>query len=653
MSERAPGKTRALVLVAVAAVVVGLIVWVAWPSKPRDRAPFEQAVAALAGADGVRYTDTTTAGLGKRDVTTTRYGHQFGTVVWQGSSKEVLSVDGVFYAKGDDRGLPQDGKWRTGHPTDHQVFTDGLDDFSSPFDLAERLAAALDDLPDLPSPTDDLPPTTANGVDALRAETAVGSLFVAKHAPYRVLRLEPRGLLSLPPSQLLSLTALPSPQAPVIADSDGVDLTPIVEDALVGRMYDTLAEKTRELTDAVDGSFRFDVVDKDGDVVCGLTGCTATSSFTGKLDPRSPTVRVAQGLVTVTMSAAFTVNGRPAGRCTTPPASFPVVGDTVSGQVSCSAPEGGAIIADLKSRAEAQARATGRSVPYNWVGRSQVEVTALASARTEVDDLLNRQRRERAPADCPTPNSFVPGTPVLLADGSVRPIEQVTPGTLVRATDPATGRTTAEPVLAHITGTGPKHVVRLDTADGSVTATTDHPFWAPERGGWVPAGALREGDALASTRGPVAVLGGHPYERIGTVHNLTIAGPHTYYVQAGATSVLVHNCGHTIGFAPGEGVKALTDRRLQHGTKNLIKAGVLPKWQGKTSPELFRSKLTPILERPDKTVDHELGGTRVKGFLGEIDGRKVAVFVFKEGPYAGELASSSVPSPNQLKKWGL
>ena len=52
-------------------------------------------------------------------------------------------------------------------------------------------------------------------------------------------------------------------------------------------------------------------------------------------------------------------------------------------------------------------------------------------------------------------------------------------------------------------------------------------------------------------------------------------------------------------------------------------------------------------------MDHTLGGTAVKGFIGDIDGTQVAVFVYKEGPYQGELASSSVPSANQLKMWGL
>jgi hypothetical protein len=108
-----------------------------------------------------------------------------------------------------------------------------------------------------------------------------------------------------------------------------------------------------------------------------------------------------------------------------------------------------------------------------------------------------------------------------------------------------------------------------------------------------------------------------------------------------------------IGFAEGLGQSALTPGRMQHGTKNLTKAGVLPAWSGKNSPGIIERAFVPILEHPTATFDHTLGGTQVRGFLGAIDGNHVAVFVYKEGPYQGQLASSFVPSANQLKMWGV
>lgn len=109
-----------------------------------------------------------------------------------------------------------------------------------------------------------------------------------------------------------------------------------------------------------------------------------------------------------------------------------------------------------------------------------------------------------------------------------------------------------------------------------------------------------------------------------------------------------------IGFAPGEGVSALTANRLQHGTRRLTEAGVLPGWRGKSSPDLIRRTISPILERPTGTFDHTLrGGAPVKGFLGDIDGQQVALMIYKQGPYQGQLATSVVPTPTQLSKWGF
>jgi peptidoglycan hydrolase CwlO-like protein len=170
------------------------------------------------------------------------------------------------------------------------------------------------------------------------------------------------------------------------------------------------------------------------------------------------------------------------------------------------------------------------------------------------------------PEACPTPNSFAPGTPVLLADGNTRPIEQITPGTQVRATDPATGRTTAEPVLAQIIGSGQKQLDELTISDGqqsaTVTATAGHPFWDPAQRAWVTAGDLRPGTALASLpdSSRVHVTDNRAYQETLTVHNLTIANTHTYYVLAGKIPLLVHNDGKLCGSGPVPGVIELSDR---------------------------------------------------------------------------------------------
>lgn len=539
-------------------LVAGLITWLAWPKPARNRAPFEQALAGLAEAEGVHYTDKSITQQ-KRDITTTQFGEQFGVTGYQGLEKDdqgVLRVGGKIYTK-FQRETGKLGEWKTGDPNDNYMYGDLIKAFPPPRDLSAKLSSALADLPDLPAPTDpDLPALTIGGVPALRADTSAGTLYVAKDAPYRVLRLEPQGLLS--PSRLHSLTALPSlPALPtqqvgpgsVGADSEGMDVSPIDDDQ-ADQMYDTLAENTKGLSDAVDAEINFSLT-AAGTFNCSAAGCNVLESFTGTLSTDART-RITSGQVTAKLTVTnVAIDGRPAGGCVSPPSTIPITGNTASGQLSCDDPEAGpvfaAVDAEYQAKAQQQANATGGTVTLRYSATGDAEVNAEAVGQAEVDQLLNQQKQERDPAVCQTPNSFAPGTRVLLADGSTRPIEQVTPGVQVRATDPATGRTTAEPVLARITGTGQKQLDQLAITDGqhtaTVTATAGHPFWDPVQRAWVAAGDLRPGTALASLPGsdPVHVTGNRAYQAPLTVHNLAIAHTHTYYVLAGDTPVLVHN----------------------------------------------------------------------------------------------------------------
>ncbi|MFV0136079.1 ricin-type beta-trefoil lectin domain protein [Streptomyces sp. HMX87] len=154
---------------------------------------------------------------------------------------------------------------------------------------------------------------------------------------------------------------------------------------------------------------------------------------------------------------------------------------------------------------------------------------------------------------CPINNSFVPGTRVLMADGTTKPIEQVKAGDKVVATDPKTGERRVETVTAEIKGEGLKHLVKvtIDT-DGpkgektsEITATDGHPFWVPSLGKWLDATDLKPGQWLRTSAGThVQITAVKRWTSPGaTVHNLTVGDVHTYFVAAGAAPVLVHNCG--------------------------------------------------------------------------------------------------------------
>ncbi|MGP4100448.1 golvesin C-terminal-like domain-containing protein [Nonomuraea sp. KM90] len=153
---------------------------------------------------------------------------------------------------------------------------------------------------------------------------------------------------------------------------------------------------------------------------------------------------------------------------------------------------------------------------------------------------------------CPT-SSFVPGTKVLLADGTHKAIDRLKAGDQVVATDPAGGRTAAKPVLKTITSKGVKRLVSI-TVDvdgdrggrtGTVIATDRHPIWVPEYDRWTDAGELRPGMWLQTSAGTYVQITAieHEVRQGQRVHNLSIADIHTYYTAAGEADLLVHNTG--------------------------------------------------------------------------------------------------------------
>ena len=138
---------------------------------------------------------------------------------------------------------------------------------------------------------------------------------------------------------------------------------------------------------------------------------------------------------------------------------------------------------------------------------------------------------------------FTPTTPVLMADGTTRPIKDVRPGDRVASRDPATGRLVAATVdRTHTHARVP--TIRLTTTSGTVTTTATHPVHVAGRG-YVPAGSLRAGDTLTTPgHAPVHVVSVQATGHTTTVHNLTIRHTHNYHVHTTTKqAILVHNNG--------------------------------------------------------------------------------------------------------------
>ncbi|MEV0148424.1 MULTISPECIES: Hint domain-containing protein [unclassified Nonomuraea] len=191
---------------------------------------------------------------------------------------------------------------------------------------------------------------------------------------------------------------------------------------------------------------------------------------------------------------------------------------------------------------------------YGIAVESAVAVTSVATTVGTVVDAVISDTTDAEPPPPPTfdcsPNSFAPGTKVLMADGGSKPIEDVKIGEQVVAADPSTGQVESRPVTALIVGQGSKQLVKLTIAidsnhgdkTGMITATDNHPFWVPALHLWVRADQLRPGMWLKTSAGTyVQISAIKKWTAAQRVHNLTIDGLHTYHVLAGDQAVLVHN----------------------------------------------------------------------------------------------------------------
>lgn len=211
----------------------------------------------------------------------------------------------------------------------------------------------------------------------------------------------------------------------------------------------------------------------------------------------------------------------------------------------------------IKRTAKRAVKAVGRGLAAagRWAWRNKWEIASFApgigwgirAARAvRWGYKLYKSSRARGASNC-LKNSFTLSTPVLMADGSQRPIGDVDVGDLVLATDPGTGVTRAEPVTDIIVGDGVKDLVDItvdtngDGAAGGVTATGGHPFYVDSRG-WTDAAELRPDDILRTPAGQARVTSVWHRQESTTVRNLTIGWLHTYYVGVDGDSVLTHNC---------------------------------------------------------------------------------------------------------------
>ncbi|MCC0097614.1 DNA/RNA non-specific endonuclease [Streptomyces flavotricini] len=198
------------------------------------------------------------------------------------------------------------------------------------------------------------------------------------------------------------------------------------------------------------------------------------------------------------------------------------------------------------------------------------------------------------PTSC---NSFPAGVRVLMADGTSKPIEDVKDGDVVMATDPQTGENRPKTVTTTITTPDDKDFTDLTLTDEAsprgppteITSTYHHPYWSETRRQWVDAGELTPNEHLRQPDGTtVTVTAKRNYPYAVTTHNLTVGDFHTYYVLAGATPVLVHNCGPVYSEI-SDGRRGAAYAEVSPQTLDDASAGRIGSEPGKRKPDGFRS----------------------------------------------------------------
>ncbi|MFH9697442.1 HYD1 signature containing ADP-ribosyltransferase family protein [Streptomyces globisporus] len=575
------------------------------PTAARDLQPFREAVDDLATAPGLRYKETSTVGIAENTLTVTAAGSTYGTTRSGPSdnARDVLRIGGKKFTRWQVDPAPRKdaaagkkappSEWIVGLDDGSELMDEVLARAIAPSKLAAVLDKALTDLEKSPPPaangstatgTDGQRPFSVNGTPALGLDTSAGRLLVTKQKPNRALRLEAYDLRDGLADMKDQLENGETPTAPrtvtagplASGGTKGMDLTPVLAGA-ADKMFDTLVEYADQLEDATDRGITF-TLDNAGEMDCSPKGCTATQSFTGEVSSIARRERVTKGEVSAVMSATFSIDGKPAGECTSPQRTFPVRGNTVSGTLKCSNPGAGPLYASVAARVQAQAQADadrcGCKVRLTYPVRANTLIDARALAKVEAKKLADQAKAERAAADCAKPHSFPTGTHVLLADGTTRPIEDIRTGDLVTASDPQTGRTATRPVTNTFTTNGDKEFTRITVTTGqspaTITATDNHPFWLPQDQQWKDAGDLRTGDELRTPNGSDAtVTKVREFQGQQRTHDLTVNGLHAYYVLAGVTPVLVHN------YPSGSDDAAEEMIRMRHYTNSRGKAGII------------------------------------------------------------------------------
>ncbi|MFD9412720.1 RHS repeat-associated core domain-containing protein [Streptomyces sp. NPDC059989] len=241
----------------------------------------------------------------------------------------------------------------------------------------------------------------------------------------------------------------------------------------------------------------------------------------------------------------------------------------------------------------------------------------LEKVRKANKEKKRKKDKDKEDEECEA-HSFLPGTTVLLADGTRKNIEDVALGDKVMSTDPETGAEIARPVVGTIVTEDDKQFVDLTVrkagAAGSaaLVSTVTHPFWVQAENRWVEAGDLKPGMQLSTPdSGDVAVVAVRAFEKRQRTHDLTVDGIHDYYVNAGDIPLLVHNCLVTVYHYTDKkgynGIRAGNPYHIREGdSKNGAGPFFTPRSPGSLAAGDYKSVLGLTKEKSEYVIEFQI-----------------------------------------------
>ena len=224
-------------------------------------------------------------------------------------------------------------------------------------------------------------------------------------------------------------------------------------------------------------------------------------------------------------------------------------------------------IETLESNFGAQGAGGSVRKTLNSVGTFTFTVTAKSTCGTGGTDSMSRSVTVVQPPPPPPPpppyhRCFVAGTPISMADGTFKNVENVKPGDLVKSFDVATGKY----VTSKVTDRYKSEWDSFYQINGSNGVTGPHEFMA--NGKWTRVDELKVGDKLVNEKGePVEITS--LVKRPGPVDifPLFVENPPADYFAEG---VLVHNRDDDGELHEGEGLVAGTKVLMADGSRKPI-----------------------------------------------------------------------------------